>query len=171
MGSGQTDRQTPCHIVFKLVKLFFIINWQSFRFFTRYFPSLSLSFEYHSANKPSVAIAIALQWIWTEKKNGKRNTHIHIDRAIGTTWVIIVTTGIPAALSHGVVNYPYGDRNYTACLFLSDAGYNIIAFQVIYFVCSLLFWFQIYNRFNSLFKFYYFAFFHIQFQYRMIYPF
>lgn len=46
------------------------------------------------------------------------------------TWIVIVTTAIPAALSHGVVNYPYGERNYTACLFLTDAGYNIVAFQV-----------------------------------------
>lgn len=51
-------------------------------------------------------------------------------RAIVAAWVIIVTTGIPAALSHGVVNYPYGGRNYTACLFLSEEGYNLVAFQV-----------------------------------------
>lgn len=42
----------------------------------------------------------------------------------------LANLGIPAALSHGVVNYPYNDRNYTACLFLSEQGYNIVAFQV-----------------------------------------
>lgn len=51
-------------------------------------------------------------------------------RAIFTAWVIIVTTAIPAGLSHGVVNYPYNGRNYTACLFLVEAGYNIVLFQV-----------------------------------------
>ncbi|XP_031626002.1 allatostatin-A receptor-like isoform X2 [Contarinia nasturtii] len=56
--------------------------------------------------------------------------------AIVAAWVIIVTTGIPAALSHGVVNYPYGGRNYTACLFLSEEGYNLVAFQVSFFLSS-----------------------------------
>lgn len=64
----------------------------------------------------------------TKKKTGM--TKMKICRAIVTAWVVIVTTGIPAALSHGVVNYPYNDRNYTACLFLSEQGYNLVAFQV-----------------------------------------
>lgn len=51
-------------------------------------------------------------------------------RAIFTAWVVIVTSAIPAALSHGVVNYPYAGRNYTACLFLVEEGYNLVAFQV-----------------------------------------
>lgn len=51
-------------------------------------------------------------------------------RAIFTAWIVIILTGIPAALTHGVVNYPYGGGNYTACLFLSDEGYNLVAFQV-----------------------------------------
>lgn len=58
---------------------------------------------------------------------------LYMHRAIVTAWVVIVTTGIPAALSHGVVNYPYAGRNYTACLFLVDEGYNLVAFQVNYF--------------------------------------
>lgn len=37
-------------------------------------------------------------------------------------------------MSHGVVNYPYNGRNYTACLFLVDEGYNIVAFQVMCFL-------------------------------------
>lgn len=52
------------------------------------------------------------------------------NRAIATAWVVIVTSAIPAALSHGVVNYPYAGRNYTACLFLVEEGYNLVAFQV-----------------------------------------
>ncbi|XP_055294786.1 allatostatin-A receptor-like isoform X2 [Sitodiplosis mosellana] len=56
--------------------------------------------------------------------------------AIVTAWVVIVTSAIPAALSHGVVVYPYGGRNYTACLFLSEEGYNLVAFQVSFFLSS-----------------------------------
>lgn len=67
-------------------------------------------------------------------------THFH--RAICTAWIIIISTAIPAGLAHGVVNYPYNDRNYTACLFLVEQGYNIVAFQVsfcqlLYMVCML----------------------------------
>lgn len=51
-------------------------------------------------------------------------------RAIFTAWIVIILTGIPAALTHGVVNYPYGGGNYTACLFLSEEGYNLVEFQV-----------------------------------------
>lgn len=51
-------------------------------------------------------------------------------RAIATAWVIIVTTAVPAAIAHGVTSYPYNGRNYTACLFRTDDGYNIVAFQV-----------------------------------------
>lgn len=66
-------------------------------------------------------------------------------RAILLAWVAIVTSAIPVALSHGVVNYPYRDHNYTACVFRSDLNYNLIAFQVsfIYFwylICVLYFY-------------------------------
>lgn len=44
---------------------------------------------------------------------------------------MIVSSAIPAALSHGVLKYPYAGYNYTACVFLRDLGYNHIAFQVI----------------------------------------
>lgn len=50
--------------------------------------------------------------------------------AILTAWIIIIATAVPAGLAHGVVNYPYNGNNYTACLFLIEAGYNIVAFQV-----------------------------------------
>lgn len=69
-------------------------------------------------------------WNGYEKKNRLELMKLEMRRAIVTAWVVIVTTGIPAALSHGVVNYPYNDRNYTACLFLSEQGYNLVAFQV-----------------------------------------
>lgn len=51
-------------------------------------------------------------------------------RAIVTAWVVIVTTAIPVAIVHGVVNFPYNGRNYTACLFLVENGYNLVLFQV-----------------------------------------
>lgn len=51
-------------------------------------------------------------------------------RAIWMTWLIITTTAIPVAISHGVINYPYGDHDYTTCMFQSNMGYNLRAFQV-----------------------------------------
>lgn len=53
-----------------------------------------------------------------------------ISRAILLAWVVIVTSAIPVALSHGVLNYPYKERNYTACVFLSEEGYSLVGFQV-----------------------------------------
>lgn len=50
--------------------------------------------------------------------------------AIGLTWVLIVTTAIPVALSHGIINFPYKGDNYVACVFLSDFGYSLVWFQV-----------------------------------------
>lgn len=54
-------------------------------------------------------------------------------RAIATAWVVIVTTAIPVTMSHGEVLYSYENRTYTACLFLVDQGYNLVAFHVILF--------------------------------------
>lgn len=51
-------------------------------------------------------------------------------RAIVTAWILIVSTAIPVAIVHGVVDYPYNGRNYTACLFLVENGYNLVLFQV-----------------------------------------
>lgn len=56
---------------------------------------------------------------------------LHFFRAIGLAWIVIITSAIPAAVSHGVLKYPYAGYNYTACVFLRDLGYNHIAFQVI----------------------------------------
>lgn len=50
--------------------------------------------------------------------------------AIWLTWLIITTTAIPVAISHGVLNYPYEGHVYTTCMFLSSMGYNLRAFQV-----------------------------------------
>lgn len=44
--------------------------------------------------------------------------------------MLIVTSAIPVALSHGELNYPYKERNYTACVFLSELGYSHVGFQV-----------------------------------------
>lgn len=52
-------------------------------------------------------------------------------RAIATAWVIIVTTALPVTMSHGEVLYRHENRTYTACLFLSEEGYNLVAFHVI----------------------------------------
>lgn len=62
-------------------------------------------------------------------------------RAIVTAWVVIVTTAIPVAIVHGVVNFPYNGRNYTACLFLVENGYNLVLFQVNIPVFSSFFFF------------------------------
>ncbi|KAJ6635357.1 Allatostatin-A receptor [Pseudolycoriella hygida] len=56
--------------------------------------------------------------------------------AILLAWVVIVTSAIPVALSHGELNYPYKDRNYTACVFLSEMGYSHVGFQVSFFLSS-----------------------------------
>lgn len=50
--------------------------------------------------------------------------------AIWLTWLIITTTAIPVAVSHGVLNYPYEGNLYTTCMFLSSLGYNLRYFQV-----------------------------------------
>ncbi|XP_055642026.1 allatostatin-A receptor isoform X2 [Toxorhynchites rutilus septentrionalis] len=56
--------------------------------------------------------------------------------AIAVTWFIIVTTGIPVAISHGVLRYPSRGDDYTACLFLHNQGYSLIAFHVSFFLSS-----------------------------------
>lgn len=58
------------------------------------------------------------------------NNNKNDSRAIFTAWIVIVTTAIPVAIVHGVVNFPYNGRNYTACLFLVENGYNLVLFQV-----------------------------------------
>lgn len=47
------------------------------------------------------------------------------------TWLIVITTAVPVFISHGEIEY-HNLRNEisTACLFLSDDGYNHAAFQV-----------------------------------------
>lgn len=52
-------------------------------------------------------------------------------RAIIITWFIVTISAIPVGVSHGVVEY-YNHKNEinTACLFLTDEGYNWAAFQV-----------------------------------------
>uniref|UniRef100_A0AAG5CPQ2 G-protein coupled receptors family 1 profile domain-containing protein n=1 Tax=Anopheles atroparvus TaxID=41427 RepID=A0AAG5CPQ2_ANOAO len=50
--------------------------------------------------------------------------------AICFTWFIILTTAIPVAISHGVLSYPRQGGEYTACLFLHNKGYSLVAFHV-----------------------------------------
>lgn len=57
-----------------------------------------------------------------------------INSAIWLIWLLITTTAIPVALSHGVLNLTsYTDANFTVCVFLSNEGYSHVAFQVIAF--------------------------------------
>lgn len=50
--------------------------------------------------------------------------------AICLTWFVILTTAIPVAISHGVLFYPRQGGYYTACLFLHNEGYSLVAFHV-----------------------------------------
>ncbi|XP_058455654.1 allatostatin-A receptor isoform X3 [Malaya genurostris] len=56
--------------------------------------------------------------------------------AIAIAWLIIITTAIPVAVSHGVLHYPSKGIDYTACLFLHTEGYNLVAFHVSFFLSS-----------------------------------
>ncbi|KFB38430.1 AGAP003658-PB-like protein [Anopheles sinensis] len=49
--------------------------------------------------------------------------------AISFTWFVILTTAIPVAISHGVLAYPRQGGEYTACLFLHNEGYSLVAFH------------------------------------------
>ena len=51
--------------------------------------------------------------------------------AIIITWLIVITTALPVFIAHGEVEY-HNHRNEinTACLFLTDDGYNHAVFQV-----------------------------------------
>jgi len=53
--------------------------------------------------------------------------------AIIVTWLIVITTAFPVFISHGEVEY-HNHRNEvnTACLFLTDDGWNHAVFQVIW---------------------------------------
>lgn len=59
-------------------------------------------------------------------------------RAIIFAWIIIITTAIPVAISHGEMRYTHKGDVYTACIFLTDYGYNHVAFQVNLFKYSIL---------------------------------
>lgn len=53
------------------------------------------------------------------------------NRAIVVTWFIVTISAIPVGLSHGIVEYTnHKNEINTACLFLTDEGYNHAAFQV-----------------------------------------
>lgn len=51
-------------------------------------------------------------------------------RATLLAWFFIFTTAIPTAICHGEVTYMHKGDNHTACLFLSEQGYNHSLFQV-----------------------------------------
>lgn len=101
----------------------------------------SLFFPYSSSIVQSVGHLITPS-VWPERRKKNQLKMLHrisilsncdkknYSRAIFTAWVVIVTTAIPVAIVHGVVNFPYNGRNYTACLFLVENGYNLMLFQV-----------------------------------------
>lgn len=53
-------------------------------------------------------------------------------RSIGVTWCVILVTGIPVMMSHGEAVYLdyYNETEQVKCVFLSEGGYNLAAFQV-----------------------------------------
>lgn len=53
-----------------------------------------------------------------------------LNRATLLAWFFIFTTAIPTAICHGEVTYMHKGDNHTACLFLSEQGYNHSLFQV-----------------------------------------
>lgn len=110
---------------------------------TNWLPTKQTNKQQKTHERIKLYIGVGLQpnewWIHSNHIERANITNIKTCRAIVTAWVVIVLTGIPAALTHGVVNYPYGGRNYTACLFLSDEGYNLVAFQVRIFLFSFVF--------------------------------
>lgn len=70
-----------------------------------------------------------MEKFWKHKEN---NVKI-FNRGISFTWIIVTTTAAPVLLSHGEHYFPYKGQNYTACIFLTDLGYNLAWFQVICF--------------------------------------
>lgn len=53
-------------------------------------------------------------------------------RSIGITWCLILITGVPVMMSHGETVYMdyYNETQAVKCVFLSEAGYSLVAFQV-----------------------------------------
>lgn len=53
----------------------------------------------------------------------------HFSRAIVFAWIVIITTAIPVAITHGETQYVWKGQNNSACGFL-NVHYNQVAFQV-----------------------------------------
>ncbi|CAN8030659.1 unnamed protein product [Ixodes persulcatus] len=55
--------------------------------------------------------------------------------AIFMTWIVILLSCIPALFAHGMV---FVDDNYSSCMFLTDVGYSLAAFQICFFMASFV---------------------------------
>ncbi|KAM7296467.1 hypothetical protein ISCGN_021625 [Ixodes scapularis] len=55
--------------------------------------------------------------------------------AIFMTWIVILLACIPALFAHGMV---FVDDNYSSCMFLTDVGYSLAAFQICFFMASFV---------------------------------
>lgn len=55
-----------------------------------------------------------------------------INSAIILLWIVIVTTAVPVALSHGLNEYSFRGEETSNCGFMTKDGWSLSAFQVIY---------------------------------------
>lgn len=74
----------------------------------------------------------ALMYVKLKRQSGKLFPFLFFlyFRATLLAWFFIFTTAIPTAICHGEVTYMHKGDNHTACLFLSEQGYNHSLFQV-----------------------------------------
>lgn len=90
--------------------------------------------DYFQATKNVKLPSIVLRTLLMDRPNSHS-----FCRAIAFAWIVIVTSAIPVAVSHGVLNYPYRGQNYTACVFQSELGYSLVAFQVKKYIYNMFF--------------------------------
>lgn len=91
--------------------------------------------EYHNSIRHTIRFAVKCLRHWFVFLSlspifVSHNNNVWYYRAIAFAWIVIVTSAIPVAVSHGVLNYPYRGQNYTACVFQTELGYSLVAFQV-----------------------------------------
>jgi hypothetical protein len=70
--------------------------------------------------------------MWKREVSNNQSVTIPLfdSRATLLAWFFIFTTAIPTAICHGEVTYMHKGDNHTACLFLTEQGYNHSLFQV-----------------------------------------
>lgn len=75
----------------------------------------------------AVVVPVASMSIRTE-----RNTYM----AIVVVWSVIVVSCFPVYMSHGRFEYTYALEQHSACTFLPTEAYNLMAFQISFFLTS-----------------------------------